>query len=80
MAGIMAFLVLLSVPENKSFLFLYTIIAFLLFGCVVDEAIQYFLPLRNFSLWDAMASCAGILVFSVLVLVFRKKKLPLKQQ
>ena len=72
MAGIMSILCLLAVPQRFQQGKVNAVILVLLVGCIIDECFQYFIPSRNFSVWDAVASCAGVLVFAIPVLCWRK--------
>lgn len=74
MAGIMSLLCLLAVPERFQRNKPNPVIMVLLMGCIIDEFLQYFIPSRNFSVWDAVASCAGVLLFSMPVLWWRRKQ------
>ena len=72
MAGIMSMLCLLAVPERYQHGIVNPVTLFLMTGCIVDELLQYFIPSRGFSVWDAASSCAGVLVFASPVLLRRK--------
>lgn len=72
LAGIMSILCLLAVPEHFQQGMVNPVILLLLVGCIADELFQYYIPSRNFSIWDAVASCAGVLVFAIPVLWWRK--------
>ena len=68
MAGIMSSLCLLAARQYSEKDLARPVILFLLAGCIGDELAQYFIPSRHFSPWDALASCAGVLVFALPVL------------
>lgn len=74
MAGVLPLLCLPAVPERYQKGKVNPVIFLLLLGCIADELLQYFIPSRNFSVWDAAASCAGVLSFSLPVLFWRKLK------
>ena len=47
------------IPKRRRH-FLNPVLIFLVLGCIGDELLQYLLPARHFSLWDASASLGGV--------------------
>ncbi len=75
MAIVLSLLSHLAVYARKPVSLVNPVFVFLVLGCIVDEALQYFIPARHFNPLDALASIGGLVV-GFLLLNLLLKMLP----
>ncbi|MGI9277751.1 MAG: VanZ family protein [Endozoicomonas sp.] len=76
-AGLMAFLAIMAVPlrwlDGYLFRLFSPVFLILIFGCLLDELLQQYIPTRHFSWLDFLASFSGLVIGNSTALLLRSR-------